>query len=74
MRRAFRAFRPIPLWLLFLPAASTLASDASALKLLISLEQQNITAPTDNEQAIVMDAKAKCTLFAAKTVLENLLS
>src|SRR5205814_3028593 len=33
MRRAFRAFRPIPLWLLFLPAASTSASDANALKL-----------------------------------------
>ena len=45
MRRAFRAVRSIPLWLLFLPAASTLASDANALKLLISLEQQNITAP-----------------------------
>src|SRR6266516_6196534 len=45
MRRAFRAVRSIPLWLLFLPAASTLASDATALKLLISLEQQSITAP-----------------------------
>src|SRR5438876_5088770 len=45
MRRAFRAVRSIPLWLLFLPAASTSASDANALKLLISLEQQRITAP-----------------------------
>src|SRR2546422_3308670 len=45
MRRIFRASLFAPLLLLFLPLETNAATEANALKLLISVEQQTVTAP-----------------------------
>jgi len=45
MRRIFRALLFAPLLLLFLPLETNSATEANALKLLISVEQHTVTAP-----------------------------